>query len=132
MFMIQQTNKFVFLSVKLWFRSYKGNSRFGYTVTFSDSVISKAADRSITKNGIVLKKGNDVILPLTDDNKIFIAYSENGCDGKWSIPDAEFAKAEIYNITVDGNEHISDVTIENKTISMKLNAGQAVVIKCIE
>ena len=50
-------------------------------------------------NGIVLKTGNDVILPLTDDNKTFVAYSENGKNGEWNIPDAEFDKAKVYNIT---------------------------------
>ena len=78
------------------------------------------------KNGIVIKKGDDIILPLTADNKIFVAYSENGFDGKWNMSDADFTKAEMYNITADGNEHITDVTIDNKT-----NAGQAVVIKGI-
>lgn len=97
-----------------------------YTVNFSDGVVSRAEDISITKNGVVLKKENDVILPLTEDNKIFIAYSENGKDGEWNIPDAEFDKAKVYNITADGNEYFCDVTVEDKKISLNLTAGQAV------
>ena len=102
-----------------------------YTVNFSDGVVSRAEDLSITKNGVVLKKENDVILPLTEDNKIFIAYSENGKDGEWNIPDAEFDKAKVYNITADGNEYICDVTVTDKKISLDIKAGQAVAIKSI-
>ena len=112
--------------------NYKGNNLFGYTVTFSDGVATKGADRSISKNGLTLKKSGNVILPLSDDNKTFIAYSEKGYDGKWNMPDAEFKKAKVYNITAEGNEYISDVAVDNKTISLKLKAGQAIVIVSTE
>lgn len=102
-----------------------------YTVTFSDGVVSCAKDRTITKNGIVLKKGNDVLLPIDDDNKIFIAYSENGRSGEWNMPDADFIKASVYNVTPNGNEFICDVDISDKRISLDVLAGQAVVIKAI-
>ena len=109
--------------------SYKGNSASGYTVSFSENVESNGKSGSISKNGVILKSGNDVILPLTEDNKTFIAYSEKGKDGEWNIPDAEFSKAGIYNITADGNEYIGEVTVTDKKIKLCLNAGQAVVIK---
>ena len=112
--------------------SYKGNRIFGYTVSFSDGVISKGADKSISKNGVILKKGNNVILPLTDDNKTFIAYSQNGFNGEWNMPDAEFTKARIYNITADGNKYIADATVTNKKIHLNLKSGQAVAIKSEE
>ena len=112
--------------------SYKGNNLFGYTVTFSAGITTKGADKSITKNGLTLKKGNNVILPLSDDNKTFIAYSEKGYDGKLNMPDAEFKKANVYNITAEGNQYICDATIDNNTISLKLKAGQAVAIVSAE
>ena len=109
--------------------SYTGNDEEGYTVTFSDGVQSCGNELSITKNGVELKKGCDVILPLTEDNKVFIAYSENGKDGEWSVPDADFEKASVYNVTADGNEYIGEVTVADKKIKLSLKAGQAVAIK---
>lgn len=100
-----------------------------YTVQFSDGVVSSATDRSITKNGIILKKENNVILPLTEDNKTFIAYSENGRNGQWNVPDADFSTASVYNISANGNEYICDVSVKDKRISLNVNAGQAVAIK---
>lgn len=99
-----------------------------YTVNFADGVVSKAEDLSISKNGIILKKGNDVILPLTEDNKTFVAYSENSKDGEWNVPDADFTEAKVYNITPYGNEYICDVAVKDKKITLSLNAGQGVVI----
>jgi hypothetical protein len=110
--------------------SYKEDDG-NYIVSFSGVVESTGKTKSITKNGALLKQGNDVILPLTEDNKIFIAYSESGKDGEWNIPDAEFEKASIYNITADGNEYIGDVTVTDKKIPISLKAGQAVTIKGI-
>lgn len=103
-----------------------------YIVSFSDGVESTGKTKTITKNGIVLKSDNDVILPLNEENRIFIAYSENGKDGEWNIPDAVFEKAKVYNVTENGNEFIGDVTVADKKISLSLKAGQAVVIKAQE
>ena len=111
--------------------SYKEDGE-NYIVSFSDDVESTGKTRTITKNSIVLKSGNDVILPLTEDNKTFVAYSENGKDGEWNMPDADFEKAKVYNITSEGNEYIGDVTVADKKISLNLKAGQAIVIKAQE
>lgn len=108
--------------------SYTDNGEEGYVVTFSDGVETCGNELSITKNGIELKKGYDVILPLTEDNKTFIAYSENGKDGEWNIPDADFVEASVYNITADGNEYIGDVTVKDKKISLNLRPAQAVAV----
>lgn len=110
--------------------SYKEDDG-NYIVSFSGGVESTGKTKSITKNGVVLKQGNDVILPLTEDNKVFVAYSERGKDGEWYIPDAEFEKASVYNITADGNEYICDVTVTDKKISLSLKAGQAAAVKGI-
>ncbi len=103
--------------------------RCTYSYSFSDGVESTGKTKTITKNGIVLKSGNDIILTLTEDNKTFIAYSEEGKSCEWNIPDAEFANAKVYNITADGNEYIADVIVTDKKIPLTLKQEQAVVIK---
>ncbi len=100
-----------------------------YTVYFSEEVVSRASDRSITKNGIELKRGGDVILPLTDDNETFIAYSENGKAGLWNVPDASFRHADVYEISADGNHFIGSVNVTGSQISLDLKPGQAVALK---
>ena len=99
-----------------------------FTVYFSDGVVSRGADRSISKNGIELKRENDVILPLTDDNRTFIAYSETGRSGRWNVPDAAFAEGVVYQITPQGNRFLCRVKVTDGQIALDLAAGQAVAI----
>jgi hypothetical protein len=109
---------------RLSYKEDEGN----YIVSFSDGVESAGKTKTIKKDGVVLKEGNDVILPLTEDNRTYIAYSENGKDGEWNIPDADFTEAKVYNITAEGNEYICDVRVVDKKITLSLKAGQGVAI----
>lgn len=102
-----------------------------YIVFFSENVVSTGSTRTITKNGLTLKHENDVLLPVTEDNSIFIAYSENGKSGEWNIPDAGFSEAYVYNITPDGNEYTDKISITDKKITLTLAPGQAIAIKAI-
>ena len=96
-----------------------------YTVFFSDGVVSCGKDRSISKNGLVLKRQNDVILPLTEDNETFIAYSETGRSGLWNEPDTAFRDADVYEITLEGNRFLCRANVTNGQIELALAAGQA-------
>ena len=99
-----------------------------YTVFFSNGVVSCGADRSISKNSVVLKQENEVILPLTEDNETFIAYSETGRSGLWEVPDAAFRDANVYEITPHGNRFLCRAEVTNGQIGLELSAGQAVAI----
>ena len=103
-----------------------------FTAIFSDGVVSRASDQSIARNGIVLKQQADVILPLTEDNRTFIAYSANGRSGAWNVPDAAFDKANVYEISAAGNRFIGPVSVCDGQIELALAAGQAVVIQKAE
>ena len=100
-----------------------------FNVTFSDGVESCGADRSITKDGVPLKSGNDVILPLDEQNSIFIVYSETGRNGFWAMPDASFEKCLVYEITPEGNQFLNTCRILNGGVELHVQAGQALVIK---
>ena len=103
-----------------------------YTVGFSGGVESCGKDERITKNGVVLKNGGDVLLPLDDENRMFIAYSENGFDGDWNIPDAAFEKCSVFEITTDGNVPLGAAQISGGRVQLKVRPGQALVLKAEE
>ena len=100
-----------------------------YTAAFSDGVVSSGKNGRITKNGVVLKDGGDVLLPLDDACKVFIAYSESGKSGAWAIPDAAFARAEVYSVTPAGNVPQGSVEIRNGTVLLNVAAGRALVLQ---
>ena len=100
----------------------------GYEVTHSDGVVSNGPAHTITKNGIVIKKDNDLILPLTEDNRLFVAYSDNGFAGKWNMPDAVFTKGAVYEITADGNRYLHDCDVVDGVVELEVKPGQGIVI----
>ena len=100
-----------------------------YTAFFSDGVVSSGKDGRITKNGVILKDGGDVLLPPDGDCKTFIAYSENGRSGEWNIPDAAFTKADLFSVTPAGNVPCGSAQIRNGSVQLDVPAGCAVVLK---
>ncbi len=100
-----------------------------YIAYFSDDIVSYGKTGTIVKNGVMLKEGNDVCLPLDKECETFIAYSENGRSGEWFMPDARFEKAKIYEITTDSNKYIGEADIRGGKISLTLAPSQAFVIK---
>ncbi|MBR5113316.1 MAG: hypothetical protein IK097_07845, partial [Clostridia bacterium] len=103
----------------------------GYIVKFSEGIISNGIKSEISKDGVILKSGDDVLLPLDKENTVFIAYSKGGRSGEWNIPDAAFEKAEISRITADGNVSAGEAVISNGRINLEIKPGQAYVIKKI-
>ena len=103
-----------------------------YKVYFSGNIISDGETGTITKDGVVLKQGGDVLQPLDRECETFIAYSENGKSGEWNIPDAGFENCEIFEITPDGDGYLGDAQIKNGKISLNVKPGQALAIKEVE
>ena len=101
----------------------------GYIVGFSGGVVSNGIKSEITKNGVILKSGGDVLLPLDEENTVFIAYSKNGRSGQWNIPDAGFDRAELYEITINGNKPAGEAVISSGRITLDIAPGRALAIK---
>ena len=104
----------------------------GYIVGFSGGVVSDGIKSEISKNGIILKSGGDVLLPLDRENTTFIAYSKDGRSGEWNIPDASFERAEISVITAQGNIPAGEAVISGGKIRLDIKPGQALAIKEIK
>ncbi len=100
-----------------------------YTVVFSGGVKSCGREESISKNGIVLKKGGDVLLPLDAKAQVFIAYSEKGKSGEWNIPDAAFVQASVFEITPNGNVARGTAAVCRGKVTLDVQPGRALVLK---
>ena len=99
-----------------------------YTVFFSDDVISRGREHSITKGGITLKKGGDVILPLNDENTVFVVYSKDGRSGSWAVPDAAGTVAEVFKISGDGKIQYGNVEASEGVVSLDVGEGEALAL----
>ncbi len=103
----------------------------GYTVYFSEGVVSRGKEGCITKNGAVLKNGGDVLLPLDEENRRFIAYSENGRSGDWAIPDAAFTAADVFELTADGSIPRGRTVITDGAVNLSVPKGCALLLKSV-
>ncbi len=103
-----------------------------YIVDFSGGIVSDGRTKSILENGVTRKEGDDVLLPLDEKNTTFIAYSKNGKDGVWNIPHAPFRDAAVFRITPAGNVPCGTVGIADGTIALKIEPGQAMVIRAAD
>lgn len=99
-----------------------------YTAYFSSGIVSEGKSQSIIKDGKVIKRGMDVLLPLDGDCRRFIAYSKHGKEGEWAIPDAPFKEAAVYEITPEGNRFAGKASVENGIINLKVKPSQALLI----
>lgn len=97
-----------------------------FTGYFSDGVKSDGKTKTITKNGVTVKDGeNALLLPLGETGRKFIAYSENGKTGKWDIPDAEDGEASVFRITPDGNVPAGKTSIRGGKVTLSVGSGEA-------
>lgn len=100
-----------------------------HTVRFADGVVSQGAAGRITKNGAVLKDGDNVCLPLDEQNGTFIVYSEAGRAGEWNVPDAAFDEAEARVLTSEGEVPVGTVSVCDKKIRLDVKPGQALILR---
>ena len=99
-----------------------------FTARFEGGVVSRAEDMSIAKDGAFLKRGGDVILPLSADNKTFVAYSEAGRSGDWPVPDAAFTRCDLFDVTAEGMRPIGPAEVAGGLVRLDLRPGRMVAL----
>jgi hypothetical protein len=95
----------------------------------------KLEDRTIYKDGILLRQGNDVFAPAVwrKEYPMVIAYSESGyTDRIWTfLPEwRDITSADIYRLTKNGPEKLTSgaAVSEERSLSLTLGANQAIAI----
>ena len=105
------------------------NDESGKTAYFSDGIVSRSADKTITENGVLLKDEHSVLLPLILKPDTYIFYSDDAFDGAWDIPGCTFAEAKVSRITADGAEFLYESAVTDGKILIKASAGEALLIE---
>ena len=104
----------------------------GWIASFSDGVRSIGRSARIEKDGKLLKDGTDVLLPLSADNRTFMAYSEKGKKGEWDIPDAAFTDARIFRVTLEGSVPAGEARINGGRITLECAPGETLRIEAAD
>ncbi|TWF42809.1 endo-alpha-N-acetylgalactosaminidase-like protein [Chitinophaga polysaccharea] len=99
---------------------------------YSDGLTVSLKDSSIMHKGIVLRKGNDLFIPVVwSKEREIIAYSEKGYSSKtWQLPSnwSDAKTVDLFQIDATGLKFLQHQPTINRHIALSLSGGQAVVI----
>ena len=96
--------------------------------TLSDGIESFGKTQTIAQNGVVRKEGDTLLLPLVQKKGQYIAYSKNGDNRTWHIPEAVGSAAQVYAITENGNAFINTLPIRNGDLTLQIEPRQALLV----
>lgn len=96
--------------------------------TLSDGIESFGKTQTIAQNGVVRKEGDTLLLPLVQKKGQYIAYSKNGDNRTWHIPEAVGNSAQVYAITENGNAFINTLPIKNGDLTLQIEPRQALLV----
>jgi hypothetical protein len=103
--------------------------------TFSDGLVVRLYRDNrylVEHNGRLLREGDNVFVPaLWLRDKELIAFSADGYERKmWKLPPdwQQVKQVSMSEITMAGNQKISDLAVDRGTLTLSLRAGQAVSI----
>ena len=96
---------------------------------YTDGTVSHAREGKIAKNGVVMKTGDDLFLPVTFLENSRIAYSKNGCKRLWRMEPGGYTEAKLSEITALGLRPAGEVDIKDNALELDIAPGQAFLVK---
>lgn len=103
------------------------------TATYSGGLVADAANRTLTENGRLLRRGDDLLIaPVWTAGKELIAYSADGYEGReWTLPRdwKGVRKADVYTVTPDGDEFSTTVPVKGGRITLSVPAGKMLSVR---
>lgn len=107
----------------------KGNKRIA---KYSENVEVHLADSSIWKEDVMLKKGSNLLMPISWGSALsMIAFSKNGFMNKsWQLPQdwKRLKEVALKIIPNSGEEQKTVLTVESGQITFSLKKGEAALI----
>lgn len=121
----------------VYLNSHKALSHADSKVTYSDGLETNWTTKSITKNGNVIRKNNDIFIPALwiEDHREIIAYSEHGyASYTWKMPEGweDVTKVQIWDVTTEGLKDNRTLSVQNGGLTLTLAKGQMLSIQPYE
>lgn len=107
-------------------------SESGGKVVYTGNIT--ATDNEIIQDGdVIIRQGDNAFTPAlwNEEDREIIAYSGSGYTGReWRLPSdwSDVETVSIYSIGTEGSEFLESIPVINGTITLSLQAGEAVSI----
>lgn len=99
---------------------------------FENEVTSYNKDRRITVNGETVKENENLLLPLLHLKETYIAYSKNGDAREWILTDKNYKKAQISVYENGEYKFISEQSVTDGKIHLKIKPQELLCIRFFE
>ena len=104
------------------------------TVTYSNGLVTDWTNKTVAKNGRLLREGNDVFFPALwiDEHREIIAYSENGYESRtWTLPEdwADVTSVLVADVSTEGLSDTRYIDVVDGKLTLSLNKGQMISIQ---
>lgn len=96
---------------------------------YADGTVSHTREGKISKNGVLMKTGDDVFMPVPFLEGCRIAYSKNGCKRLWRMEPGRYAGAKLSEITAQGLRFIGEVPVKDNAVELDIAPGQGVLVE---
>lgn len=103
-------------------------------LTYSDGLVVDWPRKLVTKNGVLVRRGNDVFMPAVwiKDHREIIAYSEEGYDSlTWALP-SDWKKVKtvtVYDVDENGLFGKRQMKIHEGRLTISMKPGQMLSIQ---
>lgn len=98
-------------------------------MTYTDGTVSHAREQKIAKNGVLFKKGDDLLMPVPFREDTRLAYSKNGYKRSWHLSAFSYKSARLSNISAGGLEFIGETAVKDNTITLDIAPGQGILVE---
>lgn len=99
------------------------------TVTYSGGLVADYPGRTVARNGILLRDGDDVFFPVVWNEMEIVAYSKNGyTDRSWTLPEdwKDVRTVSVCELTEKGEGEPVVMDVKEGTLTLTL-AGDSMV-----
>ena len=99
------------------------------TVTYSGGLVADYPGRTVARNGILLRDGDDVFFPVVWNEMEIVAYSRNGyTDRSWTLPEdwKDVRTVSVCELTEKGEGEPVVMDVKEGTLTLTL-AGDSMV-----
>ncbi len=101
-------------------------------MVYKDGTVSYLREQKISKNGVVIKVNDDLLMPVPFRENTYLGYSKNGCKRVWQLPFGKYKSAKLSKISAYGIEFIGEAEIINNTVTLDIAPGQGVMVEFLK
>ena len=98
------------------------------TAYYSDGIVSRGRDCTITMSGKTLKTDRRILLPVPWMQDAYLVYSDDAGEVAFAVPGGADGDYRLSVVTPQGLHARGTVSVTAETVSLSIGAGEALLL----